>query len=71
MSFLDLFGVVGGIASTLTVIFFTFVVPFADHVFTITAMKTLFIVKQTRLPNLFPKIKNNLKQRKRLKYNNG
>ncbi len=58
MSFLDLFGVVGGIASTLAVIFFTFVVPFADHIFTITAMKTLFIVKQSSLPNLFPENKN-------------
>ena len=46
MSFLDLFGVVGGIASTLTVIFLVIVAPFADHAFTIIALKTLFVVKQ-------------------------
>ena len=61
MSFLDLFGVVGGIASTLTVIFLTFVAPFADHAFTITALKTLFVIKQSSLPNLFPKIKDDFR----------
>ena len=45
MSFLDLFGVVGGIASTLAVIFYTVVVPFANHSFTIIALKTLFVLK--------------------------
>ena len=71
MNFLDLFVVVGGISSTLTVIFLTFVVPFADHAFTITALKTLFVIKQSSLPNLFPKIKDDFTQRKRLKYDNG
>ena len=43
---IDLSGILGGIASALTVIAGFFLQPFVDHLFKMKAISSLFIVKQ-------------------------
>jgi hypothetical protein len=44
-NFLDLFGIIGGIAATLQVIFTLIVHPFADHSFALKAISSLYVLK--------------------------
>jgi hypothetical protein len=44
-NFLDLFSVLGGIASVLGVIFSILFIPFADHNFVLKAIESLYVCK--------------------------
>ena len=55
MTFLDLAGVLGGIISSMLIIFRLIVIPFIDHSFILLAISNLFLVKQTKFKYLFEK----------------
>jgi len=42
---LDLIGMIGGIASVITIFFSTILGPFAEHSFVLKAIQSLFVVK--------------------------
>ena len=48
-----MFGAVGGIAATLSLVFGTFVNPFADHSFVLKAIQSLYKVRQTKIQKMF------------------
>jgi len=51
-NFLDFLGLVGGISSSISIIFVLTLDPIADHIFVIEAISTLYLVKQ----NLYEKV---------------
>jgi hypothetical protein len=53
MDFLDLASILGGIISSMLIVFRLLVIPFIDHSFIILAISDLFLVKQTTLTSLF------------------
>jgi hypothetical protein len=55
MDFLDLASILGGIISSMLIVFRLLVIPFIDHSFIILAITDLFLVKQTTLTSLFEK----------------
>ena len=52
-NFLDLCSVIGGVMSTLTIIFSSFLIPFADHSFVLKAISSLLILKKNKKAYLF------------------
>ena len=55
MNFLDLASILGGIISSMLIVFKLLIIPFIDHSFIILAISDLFLVKQTTCPSLFKK----------------
>ena len=55
MNFLDLASILGGIISSMLIVFKLLIIPFIDHSFIILAISDLFLVKQTTFPSLFKK----------------
>ena len=55
MNFLDLASILGGIISSMLIVFKLLIIPFIDHSFIILAISDLFLVKQTRFTSLFKK----------------